>query len=285
MPSIMINPNCDNFWLPYDTREGSQCGCCNAADAISASDVWQCQRFPERRWQLYPSAECGWDTVRRFQHPISACQGGNCEFHPLMRPEYRLNLGDQADLYEEWRAESETAAELEARLAAAAAERAAREIDAEAIKRECYARDVKERTMMGVRRGEAPKKLGLPCKWVIGEFKGDECWAYEYTDPKTGKRMCPHTCPRIHPGQTGWHNEWFNNRNWKPPQALPPPPPPPSAGAVRFAALSGAKPLDARLGAKSVAAAPPPPPPPRKAAPKNRFGVLEEDSDEGADAW
>lgn len=262
MTSMMLNPNHDNLWLPYDEREGSQCGCCSWADAVDADSVWHCQNTPQQ-WQLYPSAACGWDTVRRFAHPISACQG-NCEFHPLMRAEYRLSLGDLVDFYEAERVDAESDADRARRAAEIAADRAAAAVDVEAIKRECYARNVKERTMMGVRRGEAPKQLGQPCKWVIGEFKGDECWAWEYTDPKTKKRMCPHTCNRLHPGQADWHNEWFKNRNWKPAVA----PPPPSAGAVRFAALGG--------GAPPVAVAPP------KKRSSNRFAL---DEDEGQDAW
>lgn len=250
-------------WTPYDNREGSQCGCCDAADAVNANNVWQCQRVSTHWWQMYPSEHCGWDTVRRFAHPISACQGGNCEFHPLMRPEYRLSMSDQNELA--WEAESPE--RLAAIAASLSAERAENEIDAEAIKRERYARDVKERTMVGVRRGEAPRKLGLPCKWVIGEFKGDECWAWEYTDPKTGKRMCPHTCPRLHPGQADWHNEWFKNRHWQP----APPPPQLTAAQTRFGALVGM--------------APAPKPVQKKAVVTGKWGALAEESDEDASAW
>jgi hypothetical protein len=204
----------------------------------------------------------GWPALSRVSHSAAECHG-NCTQHPLMRPEYRLSLADQDELYEAERNAYETDADRAARAKALAAERAARALDDEAIRRECYARDVKERSTMGLRRGEAPKKLGQPCKWVIGEFKGQECWAHEYMDPKTKKRCSPHTCQRLHPGQEGWHNEWFANRNWKPE-------PVPTAGQVRFAALSGTP----------VAA----PAPKKKTQGKGRFGALDE-SDEEISAW
>ena len=204
----------------------------------------------------------GWPALSRVAHSAAECHG-NCTQHPLMRPEYRLSLADQDELYEAERNAYETDADRAARAKALNAERAARALDDEAIRRECYARDVKERSTMGLRRGEAPKKLGQPGKWVIGEFKGQECWAHEYMDPKTKKRCSPHTCQRLHPGQEGWHNEWFANRNWKPE-------PVPTAGQVRFAALSGTP----------VAA----PAPKKKTQGKGRFGALDE-SDEEISAW
>ena len=95
-------------------------------------------------------------------------------------------------------------------------EKARRELTKESLRRERYAANVKEKARMGLKRTEKPKKIQQPCKWVVGQFKGDECWAYEYTDPKTGKRECPHTCQRLHPGEEGWHKEWLNSPRWKP---------------------------------------------------------------------
>ena len=219
----------------------------------------------------------GWPALSRVSHSAAECHG-NCTQHPLMRPEYRLSMADQDELYEALRAAAETDADRAARAAALNAERAARALDDEAIRRECYARDVKERSTMGLRRGEAPKKLGQPCKWVIGEFKGQECWAHEYMDPKTKKRCCPHVCQRLHPGQEGWHNEWFTNRNWKPVV-------PPTAGQVRFAALSSVPaPIDARRRSGTTGIVAPPPVPKQKQNGKGRFGALEE-SDEEISAW
>ena len=67
----------------------------------------------------------------------------------------------------------------------------------------------------GLKKGEKAAKKPVPCKWVVGEFKGDECWAHEYTDPKTGKREKPRTCQRLHPGEEGWCSEWLTNPRWK----------------------------------------------------------------------
>jgi len=98
-----------------------------------------------------------------------------------------------------------------------AAEKAARNLTKEALKREKYARNVKNRASMTLKRGAKPNKIQQPCKWVVDEFSGEECWAYEYTDPKTGKRVCPHTCQRLHPGEEGWHKEWLKNSRWRRP--------------------------------------------------------------------
>jgi hypothetical protein len=39
-----------------------------------------------------------------------------------------------------------------------------------------------------------------------------ECWFWEYVDPKTRVKKCPHDCNCIHPGQSGWEDEWLWNR-------------------------------------------------------------------------
>ena len=278
------------------------CRCCDGADAITPNQVWQCRRQPWRRWQLYPAPELGWNVQRQFDHPISQCRGDNCAFHPLHRPEYpggpiqghggwrwTVNgvatnatdcFADFVDLCHEEKAAAETAIQRAQREARERAELEELAVASEVAVRERYAADVKQRASRGLGRGEAPKTLVMPCKWVIGEFKGDECWAWEYTDPKTKKRMCPHTCNRLHPGQAGWHNEWFTNRNWKP--AAPPPPP-----QHRFTAALA--PVDARRGAR--VAAPPAPPPAPAAKPRptqapGRWALLaDSDSEEDLSAW
>ena len=82
------------------------------------------------------------------------------------------------------------------------------ELEKESKLRENHARAFGERY-----RG---KKFSQPCKYVIGEHKGEECWAYEYVDPLTGNTKRPHTCPYIHPGQQGWHDEWYTNPRFVP---------------------------------------------------------------------
>jgi hypothetical protein len=39
-----------------------------------------------------------------------------------------------------------------------------------------------------------------------------ECWFWEYVDPKTRAKKCPHDCNCFHPGQSGWEDEWLWNR-------------------------------------------------------------------------
>jgi len=60
-------------------------------------------------------------------------------------------------------------------------------------------------------------KIMRPCKWVYlnvedntysTHLSGAQCWAWEYDDPRTGKRECPHTCKHLHPNEFGWRDEW-----------------------------------------------------------------------------
>ena len=290
-------PNAHNsdHWVAWggNSIDLPLCRCCDGAAAVTDKLVWQCERQPWRRWQLYPAAELGWNVQKNFDHPISECRGDNCAFHPLHRPEYpggpiqghggwrwTVNgvttnatdcFADFVELCCEEKAAAETAIQRVQREARERAEIEALAVESEAAIRERYAADVKQRASRGLARGQAPKTLVMPCKWVIGEFKGDECWAWEYTDPKTGKRMCPHTCTRLHPGQAGWHNEWFANRNWKPAAAAPVPPPQHRFVAA-LAPARGGKPV---ATGKPVAA-------PKKAA--SRFGDFS-DSDEDRSAW
>lgn len=281
-------------WMPWDDAcmaNGLRlCNCCGH-EAITANRVWQCANRPEKRWQLYPAPELGWPVQKRFDHPISECRG-NCAFHPLHLAEYpeapmqghggwlwtvdgvatngTASFADFVDLCHEEFAAAETADQRARREAKHRAEMAELELAGEVMKREIYAADVKQRASRGLGRGEKPRILAAPCKWVIGEFKGDECWAWEYTDPKTGKRVCPHTCTRLHPGQADWHNEWFTNRNWKPVVAAPA-----QAPSHRFVTALAPNAVRGKPVAQPVAQ-------PKKAS--SRFGTLS-DSEEELSAW
>jgi len=174
-------------------------------------------------------------------HADYMCEG-NCPMHPLMNDPsisymtkalaLGVSFGDL--LYEELQAiaASETWEDVAARKNREAAAAAARAIAEETNKREIYARDTEIRSKMGLKRGEkAPKRLE-PCKWVTGEFKGEECWAHEYVDPVTYKSAIDrglseaaakklaftvkHTCQRIHPGEEGWCPEWLTNPRFRP---------------------------------------------------------------------
>ena len=170
----------------------------------------------------------GFDTVNNFHyfdfvgfdacipHESSRCEG-NCSKHPLMHADWLMSWADLNER-ELKHIEAMLTPAQKAKIAAdAEAEKAAHKLAHEALKREQYARDIKEKAQMGLKKNEKPKKIQQPCKWVVGQFKGDECWAWEYTDPKSGKRECPHTCQRLHIGEEGWHDQWLTNPRWEPP--------------------------------------------------------------------
>ena len=93
-----------------------------------------------------------------------------------------------------------------------------------AILYEVYTRKMADEAMRGVKKGAGPKKYEKPCRWMVGKdalasrARGEApcCWAWDYIDPKTNKRMTPHTCPFQHPGEPGWHNEWMTNNRFDP---------------------------------------------------------------------
>jgi hypothetical protein len=181
-------------------------------------------------------------TVEEYvNHDAWNCRG-NCAKHPLMTGEYlawcsEIRIGAKwGDLVLEMEAAeraAESEAERNARVKREAEAEAARQIAEEVNRREVYARDVAIKVRMGLKRTEQVAKRAQPCKWVVGEFAGDECWAHEYTDPKTGNRVIKHTCDRLHPGEAGWCKEWVTNPRFKPAGAAP---------ATRsFAALGGGK--------------------------------------------
>jgi hypothetical protein len=76
---------------------------------------------------------------------------------------------------------------------------------------------VKMRTYAKQQLSATKKKIHRPCKWLFIEkdgksygshLTGEECWAWEYTDPRSGNRECPHTCHYLHPNEFGWRDEW-----------------------------------------------------------------------------
>ena len=251
-----------------ESQEGP-CGCCWQHEALE-DGVWTCQKS-HHRWVVQQEVQQAAD------HASHECQG-NCSVHPLMagylqeyEPCFWSGRKTWGDLWQEEEASSlaaETPEQQMRRLNREAAAAAASALDSEAIKRQVYARDVEFRTKLGLRKGQQVQKRLQPCKWCIGEFKGDECWAHEYTDPKTGRRETPRTCDRIHPGEAGWCNEWFTNPRFNPAA---------SPTENRFGALKGRAaapvqpqascslaPPKARAAASACQAAAPPVPPPRR---------------------
>ena len=50
-----------------------------------------------------------------------------------------------------------------------------------------------------------------PLTGGVGKHIYTECWFWEYVDPKTGKKVSKHVCNCLHPGQSGWEDEWLWN--------------------------------------------------------------------------
>ena len=211
------------FWVMTAERLDSQespCECCHPQRAWDQG-VWTCQKT-DAQWFVV-------DEEPRSDSPHTGdmcC--GNCPQHPLVDADYiryayapmkGLTWGDLALEEVAAAAAVETWEERQARLNREAAQEAANALNAASIKCQVYADKVKFMTRIGLRKGQEVQKKSQPCKWVVGEFKGDECWAHEYTDPKTGRRERPRTCCRVHPGEPGWHDEWLTNPRWVAPGA------------------------------------------------------------------
>jgi hypothetical protein len=80
--------------------------------------------------------------------------------------------------------------------------------------------------LMANKRGPVEvKKVYQPCKFLyscVGTpakpttlHVSSECWSHDYVCPKTNKRITKHACNRMHPGESGWRNEWNMNRNFR----------------------------------------------------------------------
>ena len=156
-------------------------------------------------------------------HTGSQCRG-NCEQHPLVNDviavfndrlswgwswggiEHEFELKELARLSEKERAER---AEQRRAADGALVEEVMVGAQVSHIKR------YQEKMVARVQKTRQTK-VAQPCKWCIGEHRGEECWAYEYTDPKTKKRMTPRTCKWVHPGEEGWCDEWFTDPSYRP---------------------------------------------------------------------
>jgi len=173
---------------------------------VSATLFWQCpQNLRQEFAEFDPTAP----------HSHEMCMGG-CSTHPLMRPEFLYSWEELDERERKLKAAAMTETDRQNALIEVADEKLEREMSKASLERDKYARHVKERAQMGQKKGAGPKKIQQPCKWVVGQFSSDECWAFEYTDPKTGVRERPHTCERLHPGEEGWCCEWLKNPRFEP---------------------------------------------------------------------
>lgn len=174
------------------------------------------------------------------QHPL--LRGATLEFHHAEKSGQRW--GDI--WYREFlvAAAAETLEERLARQNREAAAAARRQLELESEIRRHAVDLVSTKAKTGLKRGQAVQKKPCPCK-MLYSCQGDkstggarpttlhvssECWAHEYVDPLTKKRVVKHVCPWLHPGEEGWLKEWETNRLFNPNA---------TAAQNRFAALAG----------------------------------------------
>jgi hypothetical protein len=174
-------------------------------------------------------------------HHYLLCPGveAGCTFHPLATRQindalYAFSTGwDWADIFQEDLDEMERRDNAPAALAAAARKEAEAEAAALAYQQQVIA----ERNAIRVhascnKKGAVEiKKIQQPCKKLYSCEGGgaaggvarpttkcisSECWAHEYTDAKTGKKIVKHVCQWLHPGEAGWLPQWNTDRTYRP---------------------------------------------------------------------
>jgi hypothetical protein len=181
-------------------------------------------------------------------HDILDCDG-TCSnpFHDttsiqLAHAESRgLGWGDVAYEWELEELSRETPAQKHAKLVAREKREAQAKIDAEASRMFNYMNSIEQK--MGCKENRGRDKIQRPCKnlyytpgrdGVMQNNVCSECWAHEYTCPKTGERIVARKdreCAYLHPGQPGWLKEWNTNRHYAAPGAAP-------AAPNRFSSLA-----------------------------------------------
>jgi len=146
-----------------------------------------------------------------FAHSSSQCTG-DCAIHPLLfgeNLEFHLYIqsggtwGSYMEEQERRALAAETEEQKAARLKKERAISEQQELSAASLIMKTHAE------ILGLKRA---KKKNTPCKWLFFDENTksktnkivSECWAFEYTDPKTKQKKTPHTCPFLHPGEKGW---------------------------------------------------------------------------------
>lgn len=219
----------DNWALWRYIDDAPPCRCCSIMSAID-DGMWHCASSG-RRWLLLDEPL---DLTQ--PHHEGLCKG-NCRFHPMNNADMaRWQRGMLAglgwgDLWAEEEALRESRLSAEAKAARDAAREAAllEQERKDAIERETRERERKADRVairVGVFCKQKAQKVHQPCKFLYNcqgtparpttRRVTTECWSYEYTDPVTGKRMAPHVCDRMHPGEPGWCAEWDGNPSYKP---------------------------------------------------------------------
>lgn len=204
------------FW-PFNEQQ-FPCKCCPATEAME-NNRWYCNQS-QKEWSVVDQDfECWGDEVYA---------------------EHQKQLA------------AETAEERQRRLNKEAAEAALGKLAIQSYEMQQHAERMAIVGRMGVKKGEASKKIQKPCKWLYcneaapksqwrknAEGKlcapptshvASECWGWEYLDPKTKTKKKPHTCPFLHPGEEGWCSQWMTDKLYQPGA---------TATQNRFAALKG----------------------------------------------
>ena len=152
-------------------------------------------------------------------HSPLLCRG-NCELHPLLKgPTTELfkafhdgwGWGDHVYTEELEKLYNESPEEREIRLKKEADRAVLLGLDINSYIMKQYSERVAIRANRGIKKGQEIRKRIMPCRWVCGEHKGEDCWAWEYTDPRDGSRKKPRTCEYLHPNEIGWKEEWLED--------------------------------------------------------------------------
>lgn len=233
-------------WVFSEQSEDWPCQCCDAPRAMDHEDgYWICDN-QHKTWRVL---EGPFQPI--MPHSPEQCCGG-CDFHPLINEDIiqmihseitGLLWGDLLMQYELQILASETDEEREMKEAIEKAAKAAKLLSMRAAEMERYAR-LKAQTNLVLEKTDRGKvsrirKIAEPCKWLYLDEKapkhewrrnrtgkdeppyrpyltGAQCWAWEYTDPRTNKKVIKHTCDHLHPGEDDWLDEWSKDRHYRP---------------------------------------------------------------------
>jgi hypothetical protein len=194
----------DFRWVFSDDVEDFPCRCCSPIVAMR-DNQWFCDSH-DRSWLIVEELEPSWADL------VDADEA---------EAEARMTAADRLA-----RAKREAAAEREA------------ELSCEANRMFRYAEDQKLLNSRGKGKQRHIDKVDAPCKFLYCDEKapksqwttnakgdrcaplrkaltGSQCWAHEYTHPKTGAVIKPHTCKRLHPNEDGWRDQWDMDRNYR----------------------------------------------------------------------
>lgn len=254
---LMPNP-LQPFYVWDPEEETFPCKCCSPAFAL------------ERHWREGPFWVCR--PQRTYWREVDELP---VLWADLIEADERAALGALSA--------EERAARAKAEEVARARAEADREVDILANKASQYAMDTGIRSRC---KGAVLKK-DCPCKQLYWDesrkrhptdkaplvpYVASACWAWEYTNPKTGKKEAPRTCPFSHPGEPTWLPQWTKDRMFRPGQGAAAP----GGTGNRFEALSGAAGGAPRTPPSK--GRPPLPPAPRKEGKgASRWSALEED--------